>query len=287
MCASINVQEQEHGPKTWDWQEATRIEKPAPLITVTTPTIRLHGAQMVLNTLQSQTFKRWDWLISTKEDLVDEFYYEFGDQAEVFAEPYNPIHKVQIYKSNNYLASIARGELIVTIVDWTYLSPDALQKLWDYYKLNPLTMIGLTGKFYKEVKIPSVAGEFPSFIGEPAWTNECHPYDAEFGIYHEIDPSKFDFAVASCSKKAYFVVGGLDEEFDTNGGFAEKEFAARLKKIGFKIYTDHSIEMKGYDHGQPAWYKPEHFARAQEYYRNCLYQIEKGTRVVLPYMLKY
>jgi hypothetical protein len=252
---------------------------PSPKITVATPTIRLQGAKFVYASLCKQVFRDFEWLIATSADLVDIMQETFPSAIVYPDPPKRELDITNVYKSNNMLATLANGELVVACVDYTDLSANALSALWYYYRQDRKSVYSIFGDFYSNYEsiLPNTY-EFTDF----KFTNICCPHGS---ISHVIHPMKFDFAVASSSKQSYYDVGGIDETYDKYTGNAEKDFVARLSHLGYSIMTEHCIHMKGYTaHGRlPEWKEelwPLSVAKL-EYDLACVYA---GTRLKLDYV---
>lgn len=82
-----------------------------PSISIITPTIRPVGLKILQESLKSQTFQDFEWIVDI-----------------------NWTGKHDLNASYNRLIKRASGELIVSLQDYIKIAPDALQKLWETYQ---------------------------------------------------------------------------------------------------------------------------------------------------------
>lgn len=247
-----------------------------PKLTVATPTIRVLGAQVTYASLQRQTLQDYEWLICTPKGLVSVMQSYFPS-ATVYADPPLPENYItRTYAASNLLAMKANSNLIVSCMDYTELSENALQRLYDNYQYDDRRIWCVFGDFYH--KLNPETFEFYEF----GFTNRCCQTDTE---KHRITAMQFDSAFAAVPKYAYQIVGGIDETYDMYMGNAEKDFVARLEKLGYEMWTDHSISMKGYwGHGRlPGW--------SEDLWHECVAKfnadiaaVNAGTRLKLNYI---
>jgi hypothetical protein len=248
-----------------------------PKLTVATPTIRVLGAQVTYASLQKQTFRDFEWLICTPASLVNTMQL-FFPSATVYADPPLPNNYItRTYAASNLLATRANSDVVVSCMDYTELSSNALANLYDNYCHDPKRIYCVFGDFYHSIDIETF--EFYDF----GFTNRCHP-DSDGG--HPITARQFDSAFAYIPKCAYYEVGGIDEMYDMYFGNGEKDFVARLEKIGYEICTDHSIIMKGYlSHGRVEGWRQELWDMCVKKFDADMANVDADKRLKLNYIL--
>ena len=253
-------------------------------ITIATPTIRLEGARVLYSSLQKQNMQDFEWLISTPYEMLGVMSQAFP-AATIYPDPPKRDYDItNVYKAHNMLARKAKGELVIACVDYTELSSNALEVLWKYYIQDNKSIYGLLGDFYSNYKtiFPDMSLNAEYQFTEFAFSNRCCHFGA---APHEIAPRKFDFAVASAAKQAYYDVGGIDEAYDKYTGNAEKDFTARLSKYGYKIMTCHEIIMKGYTaHGRLPEWKEDFWPLCCDKLTCDLAAVDNNTRLKLEYV---
>ncbi len=87
------------------------------LITVATPSIRPEGLKVVQESLERQTFKDFEWCV------------ELGIPGKGH----------DLNAAYNRILRRAKGELFVSLQDWTKILDDGLERFWKAYQENPRT----------------------------------------------------------------------------------------------------------------------------------------------------
>ena len=88
-----------------------------------TPTIRVKGLEVLVESLKKQTFRDFEFLVDI-----------------------NVTGQVDFNQAMNRLIKRAKGELIVSIQDYIKVPPDGLQQFWDAYQHNPQFYTAPVGK---------------------------------------------------------------------------------------------------------------------------------------------
>lgn len=202
-------------------------------ISVVSPSNRIDGLKIVAKCLANQTFRDFEWLVcaphNTQYDKGIKNYRYFEEPKKKEGDFYN------LNKAWNKLFQAARGELIVSIVDYTSFEPKTLEKLWKHYTDNPCTLVSGIGFQYENNKLVWVDPRYPS-------------KKLSF-----LSPVDMEFRLASIPRAAIYAVGGIDEEYDKVVALSEKELCSRIATLGYFFILDFDISyqfLKHEDHGK-------------------------------------
>lgn len=235
-------------------------------ISVITPSVRKELLPIVEKCLKRQTLKDYEWLVASPTNLG------FGTWV-----PEPPKREGDYYGLNkawNAAFKVAKGELVVNIVDGLWFPPDTLQKLWDHYEANPKACVGAIGDQYDQIK-----------DGKPehcVWTDPRRT--VQFGTFYEISPRDLELCIASLPLKGIKEVGGIDEEFDKYAALSEKEMCARMDMLGYKFYLDQTLEYRAIKHPRLSESWDERYNAGCEVYFKHLREIRDGKRLRLDYL---
>ncbi len=216
-----------------------------PKITVVSPSNRKDGLAIVERCLCEQTFPSWEWIV-------------IGEKKE--GDFYN------LNKAWNLAFNKAQGELIVSIVDYTEFAPDTLERLWNRYIENPITLISGVGMQYDK--------------GELVWSD---PRYQNKQIY-PISPIDMEFRLASIPRRAIQAVGGMDEEYDKVVANSEKELCMRIASLGYLCLIDTNIVYKFYKHEDHGKEWDELFKESSKLLNQHYNEIVAGKRLYLDYV---
>lgn len=233
--------------------------------------------EIVAKCLKRQTFKDYEWIIVAPQKLFIPIDREIGHdyQFEFIAEPkkrsgdfYN------LNKAWNAAFKVAKGELIVSIVDGIWFEPDLLERLWTHYQNNSRACIGAIGHQYKKL----ANGKPEGLI----WRDPRVRKDQ--GTFYEINFIDLELCVASLPLEGIKAVGGIDEEWDKYAALSEKELVARMDKLGYKFFLDQSMEYRAIHHERlsPDWDKK--YQEGCDFFAKCLSKINEGKRLKLDYL---
>lgn len=250
-------------------------------ISVITPSVRPEMLEILFKCLRRQTFKDFEWVIIGPENVKNHilFQYEPGlANLGVHIVPLlEPAKKDGDYyslnKAWNEAFKYAQGELIISIQDGLWFSPDMLEKFWIHYQNNPKALVGAIGHQYEQLE-----------NGKPehrVWSDPRSRTD--FGSFYEVGPREIEYCIASIPKQALLDVGGIDEEFDKYAALSEKEMNYRMEKAGYIFYLDQSIEYRAIKHPRLSDQWDTRYLAGCEYYDECLKQIFEGKRLKLNY----
>lgn len=235
-------------------------------ISVITPTVRIKGLGFVKDSLARQTFKDFEWLISSSPSTIPILEEVFGGKADyadkfpmrVVVEPDKTGFKneVRIYKdppkpkdfyyslgrAHNQMIREAKGDLIVSVQDYTTFEPNGLEKFW-YYFTNG----------YDRACISGVGDKYDDEeMRHKVWSDPRIRRD--FGTFYECFPRDIEFNYAAFPRKAFFEVGGFDEELDRFAAMGHISVQERLDELGYKFYLDQTNITKSLIHDRlPNW----------------------------------
>ncbi len=233
-------------------------------ISVVSPSNREDGLNKVADRLREQSFQDFEWLVCSSYEFLGGVNAtptrSFPDPSKRKGDYYN------LNKAWNLLFSEAKGELIVSIVDYTEFGPDTLQKLWDRYTQNPISCISGIGEQYDgDNKI----------WDDPRYQNKK--------IY-PISPLDMEFRVASIPRAAIYAVGGMDEEYDKVVACSEKEICLRMNALGYLFLIDTDVTYKFYKHEPHGGQWNKLYKKSVELLDHHLNEVLAGRRLKLPFV---
>lgn len=210
------------------------------MISVLTPTFRSKdGLAVVEKALKRQTFKDFEWVIGSPSE----------DVTEGLTAPYRWVKdptkqdgdRWVLNKVYNNLISESKGDLIVSIQDYTFFDPDTLEKFWFHFTQEPRTLVTGVGNKYECV--------YPT-PGACIW--EDPRINNRYGTYYPCYFSDIEWNFCSVPKQALYDVGGFDERLDKYYGMDGYSVNDRINSLGgydFKI--NQTIRSYSLVHGRP------------------------------------
>lgn len=236
------------------------------MISVISPSVRPGGLDIVLKCLERQTYKDWEWIVSTP--------YNTPRRAVQAGVTPKGDYFYSLNRDWNRCFRLAKGDLIVSIVDLLWFPPDVLEKLWFHYQTDPMKCIGALGNQYDEL----VNGKPEHLV----WSDPRYKEQ----MFSQTEPLHFELCIASIPRKAIVDVGGMDEKWDEYAALSEKELCYRIEKLGYTFWFDQSIEYRAIKHerlnGKEAW--DEAYKNGVEYFNQCAREINAGTRKKLDFL---
>lgn len=200
-------------------------------ISVITPTIRKEGLDIVRLALKNQTFRDFEWIIGSPFDpdisgAISVIDYFDGD---------NTINRVY-----NALIRESKSDCIVTLQDFTYIKPDALERFWFHFLDNPKRIVGAVGNKYTSV--------YPE-LGAIIWKDPRIRLD--MGSFYECMWQDVEWNCAMFPKQAILDVGGFEEKMDRYWGLDGYNVNERLEELGgYVFYLDQTINTYSLSHGR-------------------------------------
>lgn len=236
------------------------------MITIVTPSVRKENLEIIEKCLRRQTYKDFEWLVCSPEDL--------GYGKYIKEPPKNEGDYYGLNKAYNQGFKKARGELIISLQDGIWFSPDMLERFWNHYLADPKACVGAIGHQYADV----VNGKPEGIV----WQDPRARID--LGTFYEIMPNDLEFTVCSFPKQAVMDAGGIDEEYDKYAAISEKELAVRMNGLGYKQYLDQSIEYRAIKHPRLNDQWEERYQEGCKVYQKHLREIFDGKRLKLNYL---
>lgn len=238
------------------------------MISVVTPSIRPEMLEIVGKCLKRQTHQDFEWLVVSPEN--------FGFGTFIQDPPKREGDYYSLNKAWNAAFKVAKGDLIVSIVDGLWFPPDTLEKLWAHYEANPKACVTCVGHQYDQIE-----------NGKPEHMVWREPrVRTDFGSFYEVLPIDFELCIASLPLKAIQDVGGIDEEYDKGCAVSEKELCCRIEQLGYRFFIDQTIEYRAIKHdrigGSEAWDKGYEFSCRM--FDTHLKEIQSGKRLKLDYL---
>lgn len=200
------------------------------MISIITPSIRVpEGLEVVKKGLDRQTINDFEWLIgSPNESNVGKWI------RDSFKGGFWTLNRML-----NSLVREAKGDLVVSIQDYTFFNPDALEKFLFYYEKDSKSIVSGIGDKYESV--------YP--LGKRLWTDPRRDTGNGFRTcpFHYIEGNFCAFP-----KQAIIDIGGFDESLDFEGyGLDFYSLFDRLSiKGGYKFYIDDTNESFSLTHGR-------------------------------------
>jgi len=190
------------------------------MISVITPTNRDKKAlELVDKALKQQSFRDFEWIVIRPEKIPSYLCWSLN-------------------RDYNKAIRKAKGDLIVSWQDYTYAKPDTLEKFYFHFKNEPKTLVSAVGNKYSD----------DSFLVE-MWKD---PRIEEGKTYYEVPFHYIEFNLCSVPKKAFYDVGGFDEELDKWYGMDGYSVVDRLNMIGgYKFKIDNTIRTYSLEHDRP------------------------------------
>lgn len=247
------------------------------MISIVTPTVRSRGLDLVDKALSRQTFKDFEWLPVGPHSVYLEhgFKRKFECKGKEFIEEPEKAEgdKWTLNKAYNKAIKEARGDLIVSWQDFTYAKPDTLEKLWFHYRQEPKTLVTAVGNKYTDETWSVQTWKDPRERDDQGTFYPCYWNDIEGNL-------------CSVPKKAFYDVGGFDEEMDKWYGLDFFNVLNRLNDLGgydFKI--DQTIKSYSLEHGRlnEHWDRDNWMANGR-YNDHVENQRRNGVWPVLPYL---
>ena len=206
-------------------------------ISVVTLSVRPEGLKIVEKALRRQTERSFDWVIGTptKPDVGIEHIW--------IQDPPKPEGLYwQVYRQYNECIRQSRGDLIVSVQDYTYFNPDALEKFLFYHEKEPKTLVTGVGNKYTDETWLSKTWQDPRERTDQGTLYGCYYNDIEWNF-------------CAVPKEAIYAVGGWDETLDKYSSLCGLDVLARINLIGgydFKI--DQTNKSYSLEHGRlPNW----------------------------------
>jgi glycosyltransferase involved in cell wall biosynthesis len=246
-----------------------------PVISVVMPTMRVGGLDIVLKSLEKQTFKNFEFIISDsiykyRKDLVSQQSKKYSFTIK-HVEPTKNIFPISNFCNSENAGLInASAKLVLLITDYTYLPADCIEKHVNFHTINKEENIGYMCP-HQYRSLPKLHSDFSSYKNEDTdlymydlfngklnnvlWSifendfdqdPETLPLDAMGNADNKLvapygvgDMFAFNGKNESFKLEAALKINGFDEELDGTTPYQDTVFADMLdKKLGFKWMVD-------------------------------------------------
>lgn len=213
------------------------------LISVLTPTTRPEAMWLVAQALGEQEFRDFEWIISSPDKKVNTVPRRWDNSIPIkfLADPPKPEKAFwTLNRAYNKLIKEAKGDLIVSLQDATYVKPDALSKFAYYFKNGYENfLIAGTGHKYEDKTWRKVVWQDPRRRLDQKTFYPCMWMDIEWNF-------------CSAPKKAIYDVGGFDEKLDELGfGMDGYSINERVNDLGgYDFALDQTNESFSVTHGR-------------------------------------
>lgn len=200
------------------------------MITILTPSIRKTGLDVVKKALGRQTYTDFEWLIGSPFDPKMGKWVKDDFTGGVWS----------LNRIYNKMIRASRGDIIVSIQDHTFCTPEALEKFVFWLKDNENYVISGVGDKYDKV--------YPE-LGTKVWSD---PRKRNTGQFRAVPFPEIEGNFCALHKKALYDVGGFDESLDFKGyGMDWYNVLDRLsRKDNYEFYLDESNESYSETHGR-------------------------------------
>lgn len=189
------------------------------MISVITPTVRPEGVGLVKKALSKQTYKDFEHIVQGRESELGDKYWT-------------------VYSDYNKAIEKAKGDLIVSVQDYTYFKPDTLEKFAFHFNQEPQTIVGAVGNKYKDTDWKVMT-----------WKDPRERDDQ--GSYYEVNHNDIEWNLCAIPKEAIYEVGGFDETLDYYSSLCGLDVLQRLwLRGGYSFKLDQTIKSYSLEHGR-------------------------------------
>ncbi len=219
-----------------------------PKISVITPTVRSEGLELVAKALRRQTFRDFEWIISTPHKKTSTEYIPFipvwpSLDIKQLEDPEKQAGDYwAVYKAYNNAVKHAQGDLIVSWQDFTFADPHALEKFWNHYEADPKKIVSGVGNKYQDDSWTVVTWKDPRERSDQGSFYPCYYNDIEWNF-------------CAIPKAAMYAVGGFDEHLDKYSSLCGLDVLDRLNMLGgWEYFLDQTNKSYSLEHGRlPKW----------------------------------
>lgn len=208
-------------------------------ISICTPSIRPKGLEVLQKCLKEQTWQDFEWLV------------EIGI----------PEKGHDINAAYNRMIRRAKGEIFLSLQDYTMIPPDFLEQIVAHYKDDTFTTIPL--------------GKVKTLTDFTFDDTSAVVWDWRKERTEGVNWNEWEIDAGFCPLIALKDVGGFDEELDKYWSFDNVSVGYRANMIGYKFDLLNTVQAVAYDHDadiphpfRSAW-NPHFWAK-----REAMYQID-------------
>lgn len=226
------------------------------MISVLTLTNRSSDAlYLVEKALKRQTFKGFEWVIGSPEKNITKNLTLPFTWVE---DPPKEVGDVWcLNKAYNKCIKACTGDLIISVQDFTFFDPDALEKFLFYFMQEPKTIVTGVGNKYSAV--------YPE-LGECVWQDPR--INSHYGTYYPCYFNDIEGNFCSIPKKALMEIGGFDEDMDKYFGMDFYSVLDRLNiKGGWEFKINQTIKSYSLPHDRPNHWDEKNLLSSYHKYR--------------------
>ena len=211
-------------------------------ISILTPTIRPEGLQLVGIGLERQTADNIEWIIGSPFDPKDVFYMggliggvDIKWVKDDFTGGFWTLNRIY-----NRMIKESTGDIIVSIQDHTFFTPEAIEKFVYWIKTHRNYVISGVGDKYDKV--------YPE-LGNKVWID---PRKRSSGEIRAVPFDSIEGNFCAMGRRALYDVGGFDESLDFKGyGMDWYNVLDRIaRQGGYEFYIDDTNESFSTAHGR-------------------------------------
>lgn len=236
-----------------------------PKITVLNITARYGGLDILKGDLDRQAFKDFELVI------VDGLWKERENDVKKYFHDYPLTYVRQSSKREGAYSNLAhadnegfkvcKGDLIVCLQDYIWISPIGLLKFWEGYKAGGDILISGVGDQYTPPEVTNPKGlvsvfekDYTETPAKKCWFDPRKRMDQ--GTFYETAPVNWELNYCAIPRKVIYELGGMDEEYDFHGfAYDNVNIAQRAEFLGYKTYLDQTNDCRAIEHD--SWYISE------------------------------
>lgn len=239
----------------WTNEFKKPIEKP--MVTIYTPTVRDGWWNVMADNLSKQTYKNFEWIIvddkdENRNDLAIKYAEKYKLNIKYLKGKKRKIKRTySLCNANNTAIENAKGNLFVFLQDFVLIEKDAIERLVDLYRHNPMSFIAPVDKYNAPKFVPNLCNEEDWFndktdvIGEFMRENIRQQH---YGFRKSGTVTDFEQNFGAVDIELLRLLGGYYEFYDEALGWDDTEIIYRAFKLGYKLFVDDSIVATCVDH---------------------------------------
>lgn len=255
-------------------------------ISILTVTNRKNGLELARKSLGRQTFKDFEWVVVsplTAEELGigDEVIGKTARFRGLFV-PEPPKKKGNYWNLNtayNEGLRMCSGELVVSIQDFIYITPQGLEKFWLAYQQTGGCITGVGDQY---AQLDDLWKPINKIWEDPRRRADLGSLYA--GSFYECMPNDWELNWACAPLKAFYDIGGFDEELDKWAGGDNISVCERMDALGWKFYIDQTNESFSLKHGRPDKWDENHCLFNGKYRERKEWLIDNGKWPVFDFL---
>ena len=186
---------------------------------IVTPSVRIEGLALVNKALRRQTYKNFTWYIVSPEPRSAIKKYV----TLPFIHARDPLKgKGDVWSFNkamNKALALGNNPLIISIQDYTFFKPDAMEKFLFHFQQEPQTLVS------------GVGGKYQDYTWQiKTWADPRERSDQ--GSYYSCYPNDWEGNFAAVPRAAIKAIGGFIPEMDKFYGLDWFSVNQRIEETG-------------------------------------------------------